>query len=83
MMKSALGLVALIAATVLSMLPARAIAADVGPSKGSLVVVGGAMKDETIVKRIIDLAGGPDELIVIVPTAGTAAEYDYRYQRTK
>jgi hypothetical protein len=51
-------------------------AAEVGPSKGSLVVVGGNMQDETIVKRIIDLAGGPGELLVIIPTAGAARDYD-------
>ena len=48
----------------------------VGPAKGSLVVVGGNMQDERIVKRIIELAGGPDELIVIIPTAGGGSDYD-------
>jgi cyanophycinase len=51
-------------------------AQQVGPRTGSLVIVGGAMRDEAIVKRFIDLAGGPDAPIVIVPTAGDAAEYD-------
>ena len=51
-------------------------AAEVGPAKGSLVLVGGNMRDDAIVKRIIDLAGGPDELIVIIPTAGGAREYN-------
>jgi cyanophycinase-like exopeptidase len=55
-------------------------AAEVGPAKGSLVLVGGNMRDDAIVKRIIDLAGGPDELIVIIPTAGGAREYNQDYR---
>ena len=54
----------------------RANAADVGPSSGSLVLVGGGLQDQTIVKRIIELAGGPDELILIVPTAAGAETYE-------
>ncbi len=45
-------------------------AAEHGPDKGTLVIVGGAMQDPAIVTRFIDLAGGPDAPIVIVPTAG-------------
>jgi cyanophycinase len=51
-------------------------AQTVGPEKGTLVIVGGNMQDPAIVKRFIDLAGGPDAPIVIVPTAGEADEYD-------
>ncbi|MGH9219225.1 MAG: cyanophycinase [Vicinamibacterales bacterium] len=47
-------------------------AADHGPAKGTLVIVGGAMQDPAIVTRFIDLAGGPDAPIVIIPTAGEA-----------
>ncbi|HTH24185.1 MAG TPA: cyanophycinase [Vicinamibacterales bacterium] len=48
-----------------------------GPDKGTLVIVGGNMQDPAIVKRFIDLAGGPDAPIVIIPTAGEADdEYD-------
>lgn len=47
-------------------------ATEVGPANGSLVVVGGNMQDESIVRRIIDLAGGPDALLVVIPTAGAA-----------
>ena len=47
-------------------------AADYGPEKGTLVIVGGNMQDPAIVKRFIDLAGGPDAPIVIIPTAGEA-----------
>lgn len=47
-----------------------------GPDKGTLVIVGGNMQDPAIVKRFIDLAGGPDASIVIIPTAGEDDDYD-------
>lgn len=43
-----------------------------GPAKGSLVIVGGGTLDDVIVERFIDLAGGSDAPIVIIPTAGEA-----------
>jgi cyanophycinase len=49
---------------------------QVGPQSGALVIVGGAMRDAAIVERFIDLAGGPEAPIVVIPTAGDAAEYD-------
>lgn len=52
----------------------------VGPANGSLVVVGGAMSSTEIYDRFIDLAGGPDAHIVLVPTAGGGEEYDDFYQ---
>jgi cyanophycinase len=51
-------------------------AQEVGPKTGSLVIVGGAMQDPAIVQRFIDLAGGADAPVVIVPTAGDADTYD-------
>ena len=54
-------------------------AQEVGPANGSLMVVGGAMQDLDIVRRFIDLAGGPDAPIVVIPTAGGAAGYDEFY----
>ena len=47
-----------------------------GPPNGSLVIVGGAMRDPAIRQRFIDLAGGPDAPIVVIPTAGGGLEYD-------
>jgi len=58
---------------------ARVVAQEVGPPHGSLVIVGGAMRDTTIVRRFIDLAGGTDANIVVIPTAGGAATYDQSY----
>jgi len=60
-------------------LPAQTI----GPDRGTLVIVGGAMQDPAIVKRFIELAGGPDAPIVIIPTAGDADEYDQNYSGLK
>ena len=48
----------------------------VGPARGSLVIIGGAVRDPTIVERIIELAGGPDAPLVVIPTAGGAPHYD-------
>ena len=51
-------------------------AQSIGPRAGSLVIVGGAMRDPTILARFLELAGGPEAPIVVVPTAGDAADYD-------
>jgi cyanophycinase len=42
---------------------------EVGPAKGTLVIVGGGLKSEAILKRFLDLAGGPEGSIVMIPTA--------------
>ena len=65
-------------------LPRVSLSATViGPDKGSLVIVGGNMQDPAIVKRFIDLAGGPDAPIVLIPTAGEDADYDQWWSGTK
>jgi cyanophycinase len=51
-------------------------AQDIGPANGSLVIVGGALKDQTIITTFLDLAGGPEVNIVVIPTAGTGDGYD-------
>jgi cyanophycinase len=44
---------------------------EYGPSKGTLVIVGGGNLDGTgIVEKFIELAGGPERRFIIVPTAG-------------
>jgi cyanophycinase len=47
----------------------------VGPPRGSLMVVGGGALGSDIYGRFIQLAGGPDSLIVVIPTAGGAPAY--------
>lgn len=44
----------------------------IGPESGSLVIVGGAMKDSNIVLKFIELAGGKDAAFVVIPTASGA-----------
>ncbi len=41
----------------------------VGPSTGSVMVVGGGAQGPEVLAKFIELAGGPDALIVSVPTA--------------
>ncbi len=43
----------------------------VGPTAGSVVVVGGGAQGPEIFAKFIELAGGPDALILEVPTAGS------------
>ena len=50
-------------------------AAQSGPANGSLVIVGGAMRDPAILSRFLELAGGADQPIVLIPTAGGAERY--------
>ena len=52
----------------------------VGPARGSLVIIGGAVRDGKIVERIIELAGGPDAPLVVIPTAGGASRYDQSWR---
>ena len=53
---------------------------QIGPRRGALVIVGGAMRDPAIVERFIDLAGGNDAPIVVIPTAGGGDSYDQYYR---
>jgi cyanophycinase-like exopeptidase len=50
--------------------PAAAPGAPVvGPARGAVVVVGGGQQGPEVLARFIELAGGPDALIAVVPTA--------------
>ncbi len=60
-------------------LTGEAAAQEVGPANGALVIVGGALRDPAIVERFLDLAGGPEAKIVVIPTAGTADTYDQSF----
>lgn len=53
-----------------------AAAQEIGPANGSLVIVGGSMKDPAIREKFIELAGGPDAPIVVIPTAGGRESYN-------
>lgn len=41
-----------------------------GPEKGHLIIVGGNLSDPSIYTKFMELSGGPDAPIVIIPTAG-------------
>jgi cyanophycinase len=49
---------------------------SVGPVSGNLVIIGGGKLDDSIFLRIIDLAGGNEAPIVVIPTAGGEESYD-------
>jgi cyanophycinase len=51
-------------------------AQEIGPKNGSLIVAGGAVRDKAIIERFIELAGGPDVPIIVIPTAGGRDNYD-------
>ena len=67
---------ALLAFLLFLLAPQHLQAQEVGPARGSLVIVGGGMQDAAIIKRFMDLAGGPGASIVVIPTAGGADTYD-------
>lgn len=48
----------------------------IGPANGSLLIVGGAMQSETIINSFIELAGGKDAVIVVIPTASGQENYN-------
>src|SRR5262245_27428135 len=56
---------------------------EIGPKHGTLVVSGGAEKPGIILERFVELAGGPDAPIIVIPTSGNAAEYDQSYAGLK
>ena len=62
--------------SVLVVTPLSVAGQDVGPARGALVIVGGALRSEAIIERFLELAGGVDVPIVVIPTAGGGDEYD-------
>jgi cyanophycinase len=51
----------------------------VGPAHGHLIVAGGGSLGPEIIGRFIELAGGPDKPIVIIPTADDRDEFPADY----
>ena len=49
---------------------------EYGPEKGALVIIGGGRVGPEIINRFIELAGGADAPIVVIPTAGGNEKYD-------
>ena len=54
---------------------------EISPPNGSLVIVGGALRDMSIIQRFLELAGGSDAPIVVIPTAGGGEHYDDYWPR--
>ena len=50
-------------------------AQDVGPAAGTLMLAGGGVRDPVIAQRFVELAGGRDARIVVIPTAGSDSTY--------
>lgn len=50
------------------------------PSNGSLVIAGGGLLSEEIFLTFIDLAGGKEAQIVLIPTAAGLPEYDGKWK---
>ncbi|MDP1892239.1 MAG: serine hydrolase [Gemmatimonadaceae bacterium] len=73
----AIGSIALVTASCSRLSAGRPTAthAHVGPTTGSLVVVGGGNMGPEIFARFVALAGGPTAPIVVIPTAGEDSVY--------
>jgi cyanophycinase len=56
--------------------------ATAGPGSGSLVIVGGNMKDTAIINCFIRLAGGKDAPMIVIPTASGEREIDNKAAAT-
>jgi cyanophycinase len=52
---------------------------SIGPENGHLVIVGGNLQSDSIWQRIIDLAGGPNAPLVVIPTAGGEPNYNANF----
>ncbi len=55
----------------------------VGPPNGTVIVVGGGGQGPEITKKFIELAGGPNALIILVPAAGGDTAYAQDYSGTR
>jgi hypothetical protein len=47
---------------------------EFGPAHGTLMIIGGGLRSEALLKQFIALAGGPDASILFIPTAGEGDE---------
>ncbi len=62
------------------LLPPGAVGQEVGPASGALIIAGGALQDTTVFQRFVELAGGPEAPIVVIPTAGGGDDYGPYYR---
>ncbi len=53
------------------------------PTKGNLLIIGGGKRPDYVMKKFVDLAGGPEARIAIIPTASSYyLESGKRYKET-
>ena len=50
---------------------------EFGPAHGALMIIGGGLRSESLWKRFIGLAGGPEASILLVPTAAEGDDPAY------
>jgi cyanophycinase len=55
----------------------------VGPPRGTVMVVGGGAQGPELYAKFIELAGGPDALIIDLPTAGGDSTYPADWRGTR
>jgi cyanophycinase len=55
-------------------------APEVGPARGALVIIGGGEHIAEPLKRFVELAGGPDATIVLIPTAAEGDGLAYYWE---
>lgn len=53
--------------------------ATVGPANGTLIILGGGKLSESLIKSFIQIGGGLDAPMVIIPTADGQDKYDENY----
>ena len=66
----------LLSAVLTLLVPLGGQAAEVGPERGRLVIVGGGGNIDRILHRFVEMAGGRGASIVVIPTASGAPSYD-------
>lgn len=70
----------LVAITLITLLAPETDATDqtLGPEKGTLVIVGGGDRDHRVFQQFVELAGGTDAKLVVIPTASSSkSDYDF------
>jgi len=58
----------------------KEVATVKGPAQGSLVIAGGGNLPAEVIHKFIDLAGGKDAPLVLIPTAAGLQQYDARWK---
>src|SRR5436305_13602655 len=79
-MNSMLRPLAILVASCSAAFVANAQTPRVGPLRGTVLVVGGGSLGPEVLGKFVELAGGPDALIVDVPTAGGDSVYPPEWQ---